>query len=83
MVEMHKARLVVGDNIYSGSSEYSHGSYGSMTKSKISIAVSLSSETLVILEHICNKNLGTVGLGLATGFGNAEVYSSIKVTKID
>lgn len=82
MVEMTQMRMSVAGTIYGGTTEYSHGSYGSAVRSWVLEEINIASESLVFLEHIGNKEMLRAGLGLPKSWGEEETYAVMKITKI-
>ena len=82
---VHQARLVDTSNapILFGSVAHSHPTAGSMTFSTVQGELNLSSPGSFKVQHRCGVDRSTVGLGVAAGFGSPEVYTQVKITKID
>ncbi len=90
-VNKHKAMIygVSGDtgNLMLGTSENTTDGYASTglpttTASKIDGVITLSNASVIELRHRCENSSSGTGMGTASGFGVAEVYSSIVIEKL-
>ncbi len=66
-----------------GTSEYasSAGSY-TAARSELTTVVSIAASKVFRIEFRCNTTRATNGLGVGTGFGGTEVYTTIEATKL-
>ena len=81
----HKTRLVdavTGETLIIGTTGFTNGGTAAMTHSFIRGTITLSDAKTVRVEHRCGQS-HTLGFGYASGFGEPEIYSQVKVTKID
>ncbi len=83
---MHQAKLVnltAGGDAIVGSSERNHATNSSTTSSSIQGMVNLSAATTYQIQHRCFISKEIFGFGVAGGFGTPEVYTQVKITKLD
>lgn len=66
-----------------GTSEYasSAGSYTS-ARSDLTTVVSITASKAFRIEFRCNTTRATNGLGVGSGFGNTEIYTTAEITKL-
>lgn len=86
VTSMHKAKLsdvTSGETIILGTNGYSHNSYPSQTTSVLADVVELSEPTTIELLHRCSNQRDVYGLGIASNYGINEVYSWVKIVKLD
>jgi hypothetical protein len=82
----HKAKLSVaatGETIILGANSFSNNAYPTQTASVLGGVVELSEPTTVELLHRCQNESPLFGLGIASNFGDDEVYSQLKIVKLD
>lgn len=87
-VDAHKAKLVqdpggTPSDASIGTSEYSQNPYLIHTTSKIRHYADLGSSTDFSIQHRCTTTVATVGFGADSNFGVNEVYTIVKITKLD
>ena len=81
----HQTRLYDNTNstvIKYGTSEYNVTSPGIQTRSFGTIEITISSSTGYKIEHQASFTSSTYGLGAGSGFGNVEVFTQVKITKL-
>ena len=81
----HKTRLVdsiSGGTVLVGATGFSNNGAASMTQSVLKGTFTLTQQTIIRLEHRCGGS-HTYGFGYASGFGENEVYSQIKIVKLN
>lgn len=86
MTNQHKVALYnVSSGAFSllGSVGHSNSSYPSLTFSTIQGHLTLNEPTVFELQHRCYNSSITVGFGYASSFGVDEVYSQVKITKVE
>ena len=66
-----------------GTSEYasSAGSY-TAARSELTTVVSITAAKVFRIEFRCNTTRATNGLGVGSGFGNTEIYTTAEITKL-
>lgn len=83
---VHMARLVnavTGVEVSWGTNAHSHPSAGSLTHSVIQSKITVSESLSLVIQHRCAIERLNQGFGLANGFGGPEVYTSVKIEKVD
>ncbi len=83
---IHKAVLVNASTnavLLAGSNGRSHVTAGGSDASVISGVIELSNDTILEIRHRCSVAKAVDGFGVAAGFGISEVYTQLKITKID
>ncbi|MCP4912399.1 MAG: collagen-like protein [Oligoflexia bacterium] len=83
---IHKAKLVnvtTGGTLLVGTAGRSHTSYGGVNPSFIQGEVVLTAGAEIEVQHRCSASRTIVGFGVAANFGEPEVYTQVKITKID
>jgi hypothetical protein len=82
---LHKAKLVnttSGQTVLIGTTERSHVQYGGVSHSKIIGEVIISEASSFEIQHRCTTSRTIVGFGVASSFGEDEVYTQVKVEKV-
>ena len=83
---IHKARLfnaTTGATLLVGTAGRSHTSYGGVNPSFIQGEVVLTAGAEVEVQHRCSASRTIVGFGVAANFGVDEVYTHVKIIKVD
>jgi hypothetical protein len=84
-INLHQANLFnetgSGWSIY-GTSAQSNSSFASLSHSLIVGQVTVINPTLYSIKHRCQMAMAQVGFGVAGSFGTMEVYSVLKIEKI-
>ena len=86
LVHLHQAKVfnkTLGVDVLVGTSERSHPSYGSVTDSRIMGELVVTEDSIFEIHHRCASFRELVGLGIASGFTNKEVYTQVKIMKIE
>ncbi|OFZ25031.1 MAG: hypothetical protein A2381_13235 [Bdellovibrionales bacterium RIFOXYB1_FULL_37_110] len=86
LVHLHQAKVVnktLGVDVLVGTSERSHPSYGSVTDSRIMGELVVTEDTTFEIQHRCASFRELVGLGIASGFTDKEIYTQVKIMKIE
>ena len=81
----HKTRLVdatLGTTLLVGTTGFANGGTATLTHSLIKGLLNIPIATTIKVEHRCGQG-HTFGFGYASGFGEVEIYSQIKITKLD
>ncbi len=81
----HMAKLVntqTGLEASWGTNSHSHPSAGSLTHSIIQTKLTLADTTSFVIQHRCATERLNQGFGLANGYGGPEVYTTIKIEKV-
>jgi C1q domain len=85
-VNFHKAKLrniTDSTDAIIGSSEYTENSAGAgNTRSFISGTISISSAKTFEIQHRCGTTNASNGFGVASTFGDNEVYTQVKIEKV-
>ena len=82
---VHMAKLVnaaTGVEVSWGTNSHSHPSAGSLTHSVIQTKVTVTESLSLVIQHRCAIERLNQGFGLANGFGGPEVYTSVKIEKV-
>lgn len=80
----HQAKLKVvntGADVMIGSAGFSHPTSQSITHSNISGELIISVAATFEIQHRCGQEKLFTGLGQATNFGTAEIYTQVKIIK--
>ena len=83
---VHMAKLVnavTGVEVSWGTNAHSHPSAGSLTHSVIQSKITVSESLSLVIQHRCAIERLNQGFGLANGFGGPEVYTTVKIEKVD
>jgi microcystin-dependent protein len=83
--EMHKTRIQnITDSTTSilGAHGYSRVTTNASTASSLKGYITISSSKTFELQHRVGTTQATTGFGLAASFGDSEVYSIVKITKV-
>jgi len=83
---IHKAilrNITSGAVALAGTTGRSHPNYGGMNSSFINGKLVVSTPTTFEVQHRCTSDRTIVGFGIAANFGVDEVYTQIKVIKLD
>ncbi|OFZ77649.1 MAG: hypothetical protein A3K03_03340 [Bdellovibrionales bacterium RIFOXYD1_FULL_44_7] len=86
LVHLHQAKVfnkTLGIDVLVGTSERSHPSYGSVTDSRIMGELVVTEDSTFEIHHRCASFRELVGLGIASGFTDKEVYTQVKIMKIE
>ena len=86
LVHLHQAKVfdkTLGVDVLVGTSERSHPSYGSVTDSRIMGELVVTEDTIFEIQHRCASFRELVGLGIASGFTDKEIYTQVKIMKIE
>lgn len=81
----HQTRLYDNTNtavVEYGSTEYASSTHNVTNRSFGSAKITISSSTDYKIEHRCATTKATYGLGVNANFGNVEVYTQVKITKL-
>lgn len=81
----HKSKLVnaqTGVEVSWGTNAHSHPSAGSMTHSVIHARLVVSESLSLVIQHRCAIERLNQGFGLANGYGGPEIYTSLKIEKL-
>jgi len=84
-VTNHQTRLYDNTNstvIEYGSTEYASASAGVTNRSFGAAEVTISTSTGYKIEHRCASTYATYGFGTNSSFGNVEVFTQVKITKL-
>ena len=83
-VNNHQIRLqniTDGTSTEYGSSEWSHYSYATTTRSFLSAQFTISASKVFEIQHRCGTTHTDYGLGVASNFGNTELYTLVEIYK--
>lgn len=81
----HATRLYNNTNstvVNYGTAEFTSSSDNTQTRSFGAAKVTISASTGYKVEHRCSTTSNTYGLGANATFGNVEVYTQVKITKL-
>ena len=81
----HQSRLYDNTNsnvVDYGTAEFTSSSDNTQTRSFGEAKVTISASTSYKIEHRCYTTSNTYGLGANASFGNVEVYTQVKITKL-
>jgi len=84
-VDIHKSRLQNTSDattLQIGTTELSGPASGAETRTFIDGGFTLAASKTIELQHRCQDTLATFGWGVASGFGDSEIYSQITITKV-
>ena len=83
---VHKAKLrnmTTGEDVLIGSTQRSHTTYGGVSNSDFMGVVTITEASAFEVQHRCTTTRTIIGFGVAASFGDDEVYTQIKIEKID
>ena len=82
-VNNHQVRLRNNDDgiNYLGTTEWSHYSYATTTRSFVSARFTIGASKAFELQHRCSTTYATIGFGRTTDFGAIELYTLIEIYK--
>jgi hypothetical protein len=81
----HKTRLrntTAGTDIVIGANAHASSSDATQTVSQIQALFTIAVSTNIELQHRCGTTKATNGLGVASTFGDSEVYSQITIARV-
>ena len=84
-VDRHQARLrntTDSTDIEYGNSNFAAAGNTALTTSNIQTVFTLAGTKDIELQHRVQTTSGTQGFGIATNFGNVEIYSSITIIRV-
>lgn len=82
-VNNHQVRLRNNDDgiNYFGTSEWSHNSYATTTRSFVSARFTIAASKAFELQHRCMTTYSTIGFGRTSDFGAIELYTLVEIYK--
>lgn len=86
VTSQHKVKIrdvTNNQDLIIGSSGFSHNSFPSLTYSNFMGQVNITATTSFEVQHVCSNATNGVSLGVAGNFGASEVYTQVKITKIE
>jgi hypothetical protein len=85
LVDQHKIRIqntTAATTLAIGSSEQTTAATSVQTRSTLQTYFTLASSSTIELQHRCITTRATNGLGLASSFGDSEIYSQITIVRV-
>ena len=64
-----------------GTSEWSHNSYATTTRSFLSTRFTISGTKVFEIQHRCSTTYNTIGYGRVSTFGNTETFTLVEIYK--
>ncbi len=82
---IHKAKfknMTTGIDALIGSTQRSHTSYGGVSNSDFMGVITITEASTFEVQHRCTTTRTILGFGVAASFGDNEVYTQIKIEKV-
>ena len=82
-VNNHQIRLRNNDDgiVYLGTSEWSHNSYATTTRSFVSARFTIAASKAFEIQHYCMTTYSTIGFGRTSDFGAIDEYTLVEIYK--